>query len=262
MFSRQALLYKHKDTLESLLEKIFIEGCLPGVYTAKSFDDKLIRLSSMVSTYLERDIRASGEVGNLDDYSNLLKTVSFEIGSILNISSISSDLGIAYNTVKKYVSILKDTFILNPLHPLFIRARKKVVKSNKMYFFDIGIANFLAKRTEKEHIRNIGGFLFENILLKSFESENENRSAPKPFYFWRDYEGREIDLVIEHSPRQYIPVEICLGKSFPREKARNYYAFFEKFKDTQFGILIYRGDVKEERIMGKPIYLIPWWLWF
>ena len=120
----------------------------------------------------------------------------------------------------------------------------------------------MAKRTEKEHIRNIGGFLFENILLKSFESDNENRPAPKPFYFWRNYEGREIDLVIEHSPRQYIPVEIYLGKSFPREKVRNYCAFFEKFKDTQFGILIYRGDVKEEKITGKPIYLIPWWLWF
>lgn len=262
LVSRQKILYRHKNLLDGLLEKILLEGSLPGVYTAKSRDEKYLRLSSMVSTYLERDIRLLGEVGNLEDYSNLLKTVSFEIGSIFNISSISSSLGIAYNTVKKYISILKNTFILNPLQPLFGRARKRFVKSNKMYFFDVGVSNFLTKRTEREHISNSCGFLFENILLKSFESENENQILPKAVFFWRDYEGHEIDLVFENTARKYIPVEICVSKNFPGEKARNYKAFFEKFKDSPFGIFIYNGDVKEERVAGKSIYFIPWWLWW
>ncbi|MBU2567291.1 MAG: DUF4143 domain-containing protein [Elusimicrobia bacterium] len=220
----------------------------------------------MISTYLERDIRALGEVGNFDDYSNLLKTISFEVGSISNLNSLSSDLGIAYNTVKKYISILKDTFILNPLSPLFARARKRFVKSSKMYFFDVGVANFLSKRTEKEHIKGTTeGFLFENILIKSFESENENRSSPKNMYFWRDYEGHEIDLIFENRKRMYVPVEMCFSKSFPRGKKKNYYAFFESApggKEAPFGILVYRGDVKEEVIGRKAIYFIPWWLWW
>lgn len=263
LLSRQSLLYKHKNLFEGLLERMLIEGSLPGVYTAQSLQERQLRLSSVIDTYLERDIRALGEVGSLDDYTNLLKTVSFEIGSTFNLSSISSDLGIAYNTVKKYISILKDTFILNPLPPLFRSARKRFVKNNKMYFFDVGVANFLSKRTEKEHIKGaFSGFLFENILIKSFESENENRPSPMNLYFWRDYEGHEIDMVFEGNASQYIPVEMCLGKNFPKEKMRNYHAFFKAFKESPFGILTYQGDVKEERVSGKTIYFIPWWLWW
>ena len=264
--SRQSLLYRRRDDLNKLLEKILIEGSLPGVYIARLPDEKHLRLSSMISAYLERDIHDLGEVGNFDDYSNLLKTISFEIGSVFNLNRLSSDLGIAYNTVKKYISILKNTFILNPLPPLFARVRKRFVKSNKMYFFDVGVANFLSRRTEKEHIKGTpGGFLFENILIKSFESENENRPSPGNMYFWRDYEGHEIDLVFENKKRLYVPVEICVSKNFPKEKKRNYHTFFKSAtcgKKSPFGILVYQGDVKEETIDGKTIYCIPWWLWW
>jgi len=261
LLSRQAILYKHKSNLDKLLERILIEGSLPGVYTAKSIDEKYLRLSSMVSTYLERDIRLSAEIGNLNDYSNLLKILSFEVGSILNLNKLSLDLGIAYNTVKKYISTLQDTFILNSLPPLFRRVRKRFVKSNKMYFFDVGVANFLSKRTEKEHIRGKCGFIFENILIKSFESENENCPLPKAKYFWRDYEGHEIDFVFGNDFKHIIPVEIYFGRNFPKEKMRNFYTFFREFKESRYGILIYQGDVKEERVSGKSVYLIPWWLW-
>jgi predicted AAA+ superfamily ATPase len=261
LLSRQSILYRQKNLLEKLLERILIEGSLPGVYTAKSTDEKRLRLSSMVSTYLERDIRLSGEVGSLDDYLNLLKTVSFEIGSIFNFNKLSSELGIAYNTVKKYISILQDTFILNSLPPLLWHHRKRLVKSKKMYFFDVGVANFLSKRTEKEHIQEKCGFIFENILIKSFESENENRPLPKALYFWRDYEGHEIDLVFENDFKQLVPVEIYFGKNLPKEKIRNFCAFFNEFKESQYGILIYCGDVKEEKVSGRALYLIPWWLW-
>jgi len=262
LLERQSLIYKYKSMLETLFERILIEGCLPAVYTSKTLDEKRLKLSSMVTTYLERDIRALNEVGSIDDFSNLLKTVSFEVGSIFNISSISSELGIAYNTLKKYLSILKETFILNPLSPLFYKIRKQVVKSSKMYFFDVGVANFLSKRTEMEHIRNIGGFLFENILIKSFESENNNQIVPKNIYFWRDYEGHEIDLIYEISEGRYIPIEMGLSRNLAKDKIINYKAFFNKFEDSPFGLFLYQGEVKEEKIFGKSVYLVPWWLWW
>lgn len=261
--TRQALLYKHKEYLDKLLERILILGSLPAVYTAKTSEEKSLHLSSMVDTYLERDIRALGEVGNINDYTNLLKTISFEIGSTFNLASISKDLGIAYNTIKKYISILKDTFILNAVPPLLQRGRKQLVKSDKIYFFDVGVSNFLAKRTEKEHIHGKpSGFIFENILIKSFEAANENQISSHEQYFWRDYEGHEIDFVVEKDAGRYIPIEISLGKDFPKNKIKNFSVFFEKFKETSFGIMVYRGDFKEEKIEGKPVYLIPWWLWW
>lgn len=261
--TRQAILYKHKEALDKLLERVLIIGSLPAVYTAKTTEEKNLRLSSMVETYLERDIRSLEEVGNLNDYTNLLKTISFELGSIFNLASISKDLGIAYNTIKKYISILKDTFILNAVPPLLQRGRKQLVKSDKIYFFDVGVSNFLAKRTEKEHIYGKpSGFIFENILIKSFEAANENQITSYGQYFWRDYEGREIDFIIEKDKRRHIPIEISMGKDFPKNKIKNFSVFFEKFKEAGFGIMVYRGDFKEEKIKGRPVYLLPWWLWW
>ena len=263
---RQSLLYRYNNILDKLLEKILLEGSLPGVYISGSREEKYLRLSSIIETYLERDIRILMEVGSLDDYSNLLKILSFEVGSIFNLNSISRDIGIAYNTVKQYISVLKDTYILNSLSPLFVKARKRFVKSNKIYFFDVGVANYLSKRTEKEHIKgNQGGFLFENILLKSFESENENRPLPANIHFWRDYQGHEIDFVFEDSLGRWIPVEVSLSKNLPTGKKKNFDAFFQftpMGKESPFGIFIYRGDLKEEKLNGKTIYLIPWWFWW
>lgn len=260
---RQALLYKHKEFLNNLLERLLITGSLPAVYTSKEAEEKKLHLASMVDAYLERDVRALGEVGNIDDYINLLKTISFELGSVFNLLSISKDLGIAYNTVKKYISILKDTFILNAVAPLLRRSRKQLVKNNKIYFFDVGAANFLAKRTEKEHIHGkLSGFIFENILIKSFEAENENQISPYGQYFWRNYEGHEIDFIIEKDIDRYIPVEISLGADLPKNKIKNFAVFFKNFKESPFGIMLYKGDFKEKNIEGKKVYLLPWWMWW
>ncbi|MDQ7822554.1 MAG: ATP-binding protein [Candidatus Eremiobacteraeota bacterium] len=260
--SRQSLLYSHKAELENLLERILLEGCLPAVYAADTPAEKLLRLQSMIETYLERDIRAMQEIGDLNSYVSVLKTISYEIGSLLNLSSLSSDLGIAYNTLKKYISILEDTFVLNILAPMVPRVRKRSVKSSKVYFFDVGIANMLVKRTEREHIHGpVGGFLFENIMLKSFEAENRNRLARKNCYFWRDYDGHEIDLVVSAGAHLF-PVEIDYGKNLPREKLRNFKAFFEQFPESLYGIFLYRGELKEEQLGERKIFLIPWWLWW
>ncbi len=71
------------------------------------------------------------------------------------------------------------------------------MKSSKVYLFDVGIANMLMKRTEREHIQGqMGGFLFENILIKSYEADIVNRPDREEPYFWRDYKGHEIDLDI------------------------------------------------------------------
>ncbi|OGF45409.1 MAG: hypothetical protein A2452_04505 [Candidatus Firestonebacteria bacterium RIFOXYC2_FULL_39_67] len=259
---RQALLYAEKARLSGLLDRIMIEGTLPGIYTSTDKEEKAVKLRSLVNTYLEKDIRALGEVGSLEDYTNLLKTISYEVGSTFNLTSLSKDLGIALNTVKKYISILKDTFVLNALPPLLGSDRKKFVKNTKYYFYDIGVANSLAKRSEPEHIRAVAGFLFENLLLKSFEAENENRSTPGEKYFWRDYEEREIDFVLETKQGVKIPVEIYSGSSFPKEKTKNYRAFFEKFKEPPYGLFIYKGDFAVIKIAEKPIYMLPWWLWW
>jgi hypothetical protein len=259
---RQKELLGQKDTFELILRKVLVEGSLPGVYIRKEREEKNLVLQSFASTYLDKDIRALREVGSLDDFTRMLSLFSFEIGSLFNLASCSKDLGISINTLKKYYSILVNTFVINPLLPYFVRGRKRLVRSKKLYFFDIGVANFLAKRESLEHMvatKTIGP-AFENLILKSFESFNKNRSLPWSLSFFRDYAGYEMDLVIELGNLK-IGVEISYSEELPREKMKNFEYFFNSLQ-SRIGLLVYRGRVQEVDLGCGKVICLPWWLWW
>jgi len=251
--------YDQKRQFDLLLKQILLEGMLPAVFTKVKEKEYLFK--SLLETYLEKDIRRLEEVGSLDDFSRLIYLLSFEIGSTFNIASLTRDLGIAVNTVKKYLSVLQATFILKKLSPFFIKMRKRLVKSPKIYFFDVGLANFLAKRYYWENIVEKKGVLFENIFLNSFEAFNNNFLKPATFSFWRDYQGHEIDLVIENS-KEIVPIEFTLESDFSSLKKQNFIHFLKNFKKVSFGIVVYTGKLEKVSLLGKEIFLIPWWLWW
>jgi len=259
---RQTILFRQRDSLETLLRRILLEGTMPGVFIRETKEERNLAMQSFVSTYLDKDIRSLKEIGKLDDFSRLLRLLSFEIGGILNLSSLSKEMGISINTLKKYLSVLNNTFVVNSLLPYFKRERKKLVKSKKIYFFDVGVANFLAKREFFEHLvgSKVLGPLFENIILKSFETFNKKRSFPYDIYFSRDYEGHEIDLLIERSSER-LGVEITYHDEITSEKKRNFEYFFKDFPGAK-GILVYRGELKEMTIEGGKVICLPWWLWW
>lgn len=253
--------FNQRREMELLLKTIILDGTLPAVCQRPK--EKELIFKSLVETYLEKDIRSIGEVGNLDDFSRLVMVLSFELGGILNISALARDLGMAVNTVKKYLSILKASFVLNTLPPVFTRPRRRFVKNQKIYFFDVGLANFLTKRFFWENVQGkIAGFLLENILIKSFEAYNKNKPSSAGVSFWRDYQGHEVDLVIEKSEKEKIPIEITIGQKVEKKKIRNLVYFFQAFKEANFGLVIYRGELKEIEIEKKKVFCLPWWLWW
>lgn len=260
--ARQSTLFREKESFEGILRRSLVEGTMPGVFIRETKEEKNLVIQSFAATYLDKDIRSLKEIGNLDDFSNLLSLLSFEVGGMLNFSSISKDLGIAINTVKKYYSVLLNTFVINPLSPYFKKGRKKLIKSKKIYFFDVGVANFLAKREIFEHLMGspVLGAAFENIILKSFESFNKNRSFPYNISFWRDYAGHEIDLIIEIGDVQ-LGIEITYHDEITKEKKRNFEYFFKNFPATR-GIIVYRGKLDMIRVEGGNIICLPWWLWW
>jgi len=251
--------YDQKRQLDLVLKQALLDGTLPAVFTRVKEKEYLFK--SLLETYLEKDIRRLEEVGSLDDFSRLISLLSFEIGSTFNIASLSRDLGIAINTVKKYLSVLQATFILKKLSPFFTKMRKRLVKSPKIYFFDVGLANFLAKRYYWENIIEKKGVLFENILLNSFEVFNNNFLKPGSCFFWRDYQGHEIDLVIENS-KVIVPIEFTLERDLSFRKKKNFIYFLKEFKNVSFGIVIYTGQLEKISLLGKEIFFIPWWLWW
>ncbi|MBM3209407.1 ATP-binding protein [Candidatus Shapirobacteria bacterium] len=253
--------FNRRREFELIFKTIILGGTLPAVWQKPK--EKELVIKSLVETYLDKDIRSVKEVGDVEDFGRLVNTLAYETGKLLNIASLSRDLGIAVNTVKKYLSVLNASFVLNKLSPLLRRPRKRFVKSQKVYFFDVGLVNFLTKRLFWENLRGeTAGFLFENLVIKSFEADNKNKPLPYDISFWRDYQGHEVDLVIEKEEAK-IPVEITTSETLAKEKMRNLAYFFREFgQEENFGFVVYRGELKEIRIGKNKVFLLPWWLWW
>ncbi len=259
---QQALLYPHLSELENLLSEILVFGLLPGVWQKKS-EEKMGYLRSIVSLYLEKDIRLTGLVKELDNFQNLLEILSFQVGGMLNLSNLSTQVQTSVNTLKNYRSILKNTFVLNTLSPYIASVPKRLVKNTKVYFYDVGVANFLAGREKVANILDskASGGIFENIILKSYEAFSQNETIPTRTYFWRNYQDREVDLILKKEDK-VIPIEITNSANIFSKKIVNLNSFLEETPNADFGLVVYNGELKKITAKTKQIICLPWWLWW
>ena len=256
-----AQFYPENMNLYELLQEILVFGLLPGVWT-KPKNERFDYVRSIVSLYLDKDIRAAGLVKELENFQHLLEILSYQVGSAWNLSHLSTQIQISVNTLRAHRSILKNTFVLNFVYPYSKSPQKGVVKSPKCYFYDIGVANYLAGRERIENIfdsKSSGG-IFENIIIKSFEAWNSNQTIACKTYFWRNYEDREIDYLIEKAGK-IVPIEITLSKEVVQKKISNLECFMKE-KKCDVGYIVYTGELQKIKLQNsKTIFCIPWYLW-
>lgn len=247
--------------IDELLKEILVFGLLPGVWS-KPKDERFDYLRSIVSLYLDKDIRADGLVKELENFQQLLEILSFQVGSAWNLSNLSMQIQTSVNTLRAHRSILKNTFVLNFVYPYIKSPQKSVVKSPKCYFYDIGVANYLAGRERIENVfdsKSSGGIL-ENIIIKSYEAWNSNETIACKTYFWRNYEDRGIDFLLEKAGKT-VPVEITLSKDVSSKKVSNLECFMAD-KNCDSGFIVYTGELKEIKLKkSRTIICLPWYLW-
>lgn len=259
---RQANLYPYLDPLQALLKELLVFGLLPGTWQ-RGREEKMGYLRSVVTLYLEKDIRMAGLVKELENFQSLLEVLSFQVGGVLNLTKLSPSVQVSVNTLRSYRSLLKNTFVLNFLSPYIRSPQKRFVKSPKIYFYDVGVANYLAGRDRIENVLDskASGGIFENIIVKSFEAFAKNQTLPIRSFFWRDYQGREVDLILQKGKRA-IPIEITNSQTVSNRKISNLGYFLETHPQADFGMIIYNGELKKVSAASKDIFCLPWWLWW
>ncbi len=185
--------------------------------------------ASYLSTYVERDIRALINLKDLTQFEEFLRLVAGRIGQLVNYSSLGGDVGVSSVTIKNWVSVLKASFILYELPPYFTNIRKRVMKSSKLYFVDVGLAAWLldlktAGQVQRDPLR---GALYENLLIMEVVKRILNQGERPNLHFYRDAKGHEVDLLIS-GPRVFSAVEIKSGKTFQPE----FMSGIDHFKDA------------------------------
>ncbi len=213
-----------------------------------------------VQTYIERDVRALINLKELRTFQQFFILLAGRVGQIVNYSALANDVGVSATTIKNWISVLKASFVVFELSPFHENIRKRVVKSPKLYFTDVGLAAFLLNiETSDQAARDpLRGGLYENLILQEVLKESLNKGDRPDIFFFRDTLGNEVDLIIRKG-RTVIPIEIKSAETFSADflKGINRFRQLVKAKSTA-GCVLYNGrddyTLKETQIFNPMIH--------
>lgn len=178
-------------------EERMIFGSYPEVLTAKTDREKAQILEENVSSYLFKEIIDIEHIGNTKILLDLLKLIAFQVGNEVSLTELGKSLGIDKKTVQRYLCLFEQSFILYNLRGYSRNLRKEVTKKSKYYFWDNGIRNAVIKNFNNLNTRDDIGALWENYLVAERLKKQEYKQIYSNNYFWRTWEGQEIDWVEE-----------------------------------------------------------------
>lgn len=210
-----------------------------------------------VSTYVERDVRQLINVRDLSAFQRFLKMCAARSGQLLNLSSLASDCGITHNTASAWISVLEASYIIHLLRPHYRNFNKRMVKTPKLYFCDVGLAAWLLgiRKVEELSFHAQRGNLFETMIVSEFLKHCWNSGNPSNLFFWRDSKGLEIDLLLEEG-ESLIPIEIKSGATIANDFMENLKRWAALVNNPEQPLwLIYGG---EHKLMVDDTHIIPW----
>ena len=156
-------------------------------------------LGDYFETYVERDVRRLGAIRNLSAFRLFLRLCAGRVGQLVNLSSLGSDAGVSHTTAREWLTVLEASYIVFRLQPFHANIRKRLVKSPKLYFYDVGLASFLLGIESPEQVTThpLRGALFENVVVTEALKHRFNRGQQPNLSFFRDSTGLECDVFYE-----------------------------------------------------------------
>jgi len=213
------------QSLKEVFNRIY-KGSMPALYETEQDIEQYY--ASYVNTYLQRDIRDLSQVGNEMDFLRFLTCCAARTGQMVNYSDIAKDVGISPPTAKQWLSILVSSGIIYLVEPYYNNTLKRIIKSPNMYFMDTGLCAYLARWNNPEalEVSAMAGAFFETYVVAEIIKSYYHAGKRPPIYYYRDTDGKEIDLIIEENGTLY-PIEIKKSAS-PKKDAVRHFSVLEK----------------------------------
>ena len=189
------------------LYNIMWRGSFPDIALSGDKDRDLF-YSSYTQTYLQRDVRDLAQVGDEMAFLRLLRAAAARSAQLLNIAELSRDVDVAPNTVKRWVSILQASGIAFLVEAYHSNVTKRLVKAPKLYFSDTGLCSWLTEWSSPETLEAgaMSGPILETWIMSEILKSWRHAGRRAPFYFYRDKDQKEIDLLISQDGILY-PME-------------------------------------------------------
>lgn len=180
-------------------DEAIYHGFLPRIYSDGL--NPTTAYEEYYRTYVERDVRQLVQVENQSAFETFVRLLAGRVGQVVNFQSLAGDVGVDAKTLKRWVSVLEASYVVFHLQPYYRNFGKRLVKSPKIYFTDVGLAAYLLGITQASQVFRdpLMGGLFENMVVLDLLKTKFNFQLPQNFYYIRDNSGIEVDLVLEES---------------------------------------------------------------
>jgi predicted AAA+ superfamily ATPase len=217
-------------------------GFLPGVHRNNLNPYKAYR--NYFQTYVERDLKQLIKVRELIQFENFMRLLAGRVGQIINLHSLSNDLGVSSTTLAQWLSVLEASFIIIRLFPYYENFGKRIIKSPKLLFTETGLVSYLLGIENPSHVMShpLRGQLFENMVIVDAIKTRLNKGEDHNIFFFHDNNRNEVDVIYKKG-EILIPMEIKSAMTFNDNLLKGIRYFQRTVPKTKKGYLIYTGEL-------------------
>jgi uncharacterized protein len=237
-------------------DELLYSGGYPRIYDRSMEPTRAI--SDYVATYVERDVRSLAMVRDLSRFQTFLGLCAGRTGQLLNLEQLGNEAGVSQPTAREWISLLEASYIAFRLPPWHANVSKRLIKTPKLYFYDVGIVSFLLGINEARQLQNhpLRGALFETLVVTDIVKEFLHRGRRAPVSFYRDSKGNEVDLIIS-TGAGHLPVEIKSSATYSSDLSKGIKQFRSVVppdQEQQPAFLIFDGP---EAFTATGVQVLP-----
>ncbi|MBT5796997.1 MAG: ATP-binding protein [Porticoccaceae bacterium] len=221
-------------------EDYVIHGFLPRVHSQNQRPFRAY--ANYYQTYIERDVRQLIELKDVSLFEKFIKLLAGRVGQLMDYQALSNAVGVTTKTIKQWLSVLEASYVVVKLPPYFENFGKRVVKSPKYFFADVGLlAYLLGIETADQVLRDplLGG-IFENLVVIDVLKQRYNSGYDANLYFFRDSNGNEIDLLCKTSSG-LVGIEIKAAATWHGKFAKQLVRFATNNHPLYKSLVVYNG---------------------
>lgn len=243
------------------IDDILYSGFYPRIHDQKL--EPRQALGDYIATYVERDVRRLGAIRNLLSFQHFVRLCAGRVGQLLNLSSLGADAGVSHTTARHWLTLLEASYIVFQLPPFYANIRKRLMKSPKLYFHDVGLASHLIGIEHAGQISThpLRGPLFENMVVVEILKHRFNRGLRSNLSFFRDTRGLECDILYEHG-NGIGAIEIKAGATMASDYFNALNRVAKAVPQISAKAVVYGGEDRQSRKDGEalPLANLDEWL--
>ena len=246
---------KKPKQLDAIYKQIW-RGSFPKVNVDKKELTRQIFYSSYIRTYLQRDVKDILKISDENAFYNFISAVAARTGNLLNYNDLARDVGIDNKTAKSWLSVLETSGLVYVLNSYHNNLSKRLVKTPKIYFLDTGLCAYLTKWTDAKSLQNgaMSGAILETYIFAEILKSYWHNGVEPNFYYYRDADQKEIDLVIETAETLY-PIEFKKTATPSKNSSKNFLELKKFNKKIGHGVVI--CFVEKDISLSKDVTAIP-----